>query len=137
MTHPFFPILENSSYYKFTGVEFTKRGDGYSQAVLNINESVLRLTHGGVHGGAIATLVDGGMGAALLTRLKDDEGAATVELHIYYLAAALSGVLICDSKVIQKRGKIATIESEVRNGGNLVAKATATFYINKNKMKSD
>jgi acyl-CoA thioesterase len=133
MAQPLFPLFENSPYTKLTGVEFTKREDGYSQAVLKVTESVLRITNGSVHGGAIATLVDVGMGAALLTHLKDDELAATIELHIYYLATALSGVLICESKFIHKGKKIATLESEVINEGRLVAKATATFSIYKVK----
>ena len=133
MAEPLFPVFENSPYTKLTGVEFTQRGEGYSQAVLKITGQVLRLVNGSVHGGAIATLVDVGMGAALLTMLKDDEHASTIQFQTHYLSPALSGVLVCDSKVIRKGKKIAALECEVRNDGNLIAKATGSYYIFKAK----
>ena len=131
MSEPLFPIFENSPYTKLTGIEFTGRGGGYSKAVLKITEPILRLTNGSVHGGAIATLVDVGMAAALITRMKTDEMAATIQLQINYLAAARTGLLVCESKIIRKGSKIATAESEVKNEDTLIAKATATFTIYK------
>lgn len=131
MSETLFPIFENSPYTKLTGIEFTGRGEGYSQVVLKITEPVLRLTKGSVHGGAIATLVDVGMAAALLTRIKDDEKAATIQLQINYIGAARTGVLICDSKIIRKGSRIAIAESEVKNQDALIAKANATFTIYK------
>ena len=105
MTEPLFPLFENSPYTKLTGIEFTRRSEGYSQAVLKITEPVLRLTNGSVHGGAIATLVDVGMAAALLTRIKNDEMAATIQLQINYLAASQTGVLILQVKNNKERRK--------------------------------
>lgn len=133
MPEPLFPIFEDSPYTKLTGIEFTRRGEGYSQTVLKITEPVLGLTNGSVHGGAVATLVDVGMAAALLTRIKDDEMAATIQLQLNYLASARTGVLVCDSKIIRKGNKIAIAESEIKNEDTLVAKATATFKIYKTK----
>ncbi|MFQ5616651.1 MAG: PaaI family thioesterase [Anaerolineales bacterium] len=46
-----------------------------------------------------------------------------------YLKAVLSGTLTCDTKVIHKGGRIAFLESAVRNGESLVATATGTFAI--------
>lgn len=135
MTESLFPELMDSPYTQLTGVEFTKRKVGCSQAIMKVTDSVLGFPNGSVHGGAIATLVDVGMGTALLTRIKDDELMRTVQLQVNYLGAPLSGVCICDSKIIKKGRKIATVESEVRNEGSLVAKATGTYYIT--KMKSD
>ena len=68
-----YPEFENSPYTKLTGVEFIRLQDGYSHAIMKVTESVLGFPNGSVHGGAIATLVDVGMGGALRTLLKDDE----------------------------------------------------------------
>jgi acyl-CoA thioesterase len=140
MAHPLYAKHGRFNEYglnKLIGVEVNKFEDGYSQAVIKVTESVLGLpigsAHTGVHGGAIATLVDVGMSAALVSLMKDDELARTVQLQINYLAAVQSGVLICESKVIQKGRRIATVESEVRNEGSLVAKTTGTYYISKAK----
>ena len=131
MSEALFPIFENSPFTKLAGIEFTGRGEGYSQAILKITEPVLRIVNGSVHGGAIATLLDVGMGAALLTCLKDDQHAATVQMQTHYLSPAMSGVLICNSKVIRKGRRIAALESEVINEGTVIAKATGTYYISK------
>lgn len=133
MAEPFYTEIGDSLFTKLAGVEITRREDGYSYGTMKITESVLGAPKGSVHGGAIATLVDVGMGAALRTRLDNDELMRTVQLHINYLAAPISGILVCESKIIRKGRKIATIESEVTNEGNLVVKATGTFYISKIK----
>lgn len=126
-----YPEFENSPYTKLTGVEFTRLEDGYSCAVMKVTQSVLGFPDGSVHGGAIATLVDVGMGGALRTCLEDDELMRTVQLQVNYLAAPMSGVCICESRVIRKGRKIATVEAEIRNEETLAAKATGTYYITK------
>ncbi|MFC2017838.1 PaaI family thioesterase [Chloroflexota bacterium] len=128
-----YPEFENSPYTKLTGVKFTALEDGYSHAVMKVTDAVLGFPNGSVHGGAIATLVDVGMGGALRTLLTDYELMRTVQLQVNYLAAPLSGVCVCESKVIRKGRKIATVESEIRNEGILAAKATGTYYITKLK----
>ncbi|MFC1925683.1 PaaI family thioesterase [Chloroflexota bacterium] len=137
MAHPLYAEFGKSPYTKLTGIEITRREDGYSHLIMKVTETVLGFPSGSVsesvHGGAIATMVDVGMGGALLTRLKDDELIRTVQLQVNYLAAAVSGILICESKVINKGRKIATVESEVSNEEGLVAKATGTYYISKAK----
>ncbi|MFC2017792.1 PaaI family thioesterase [Chloroflexota bacterium] len=136
MAHPLY--AGQGPFSKLIGLEVTKFQDGKSQAVIKITESMLGLpsgsAHTGVHGGVIAALLDGGMGSAVVSLIKDDELARTVQLQINYLAATQSGVLICESKVIQKGRKIATVESEIRNGETLIAKATGTYYISKVKV---
>lgn len=133
MEEPFNNEIGGSPFTKLAGVEVTRREDGYSCAVIKITDAVLGAPKGSVHGGAIATLIDVGMGAALRTRLDNDELIRTVQLHINYLAAPLLGDLICESRIIKKGRKIATLESEVLNEGNLVVKSTGTFYISKTK----
>lgn len=128
-----YPEFENSPYTKLTGVVFTRLEEGYSRATMKVTESVLGFPNGSVHGGAIATLVDVGMGGALRTCLEDDELMRTVQLQVNYLTAPVSGICICESKVIRKGRKIATVEAEITNEETLAAKATGTYYISKLK----
>jgi len=44
-------------------------------------------------------------------------------------ASWASGTLVCDTTVINKGRRVAALESEVRNGERLVAKALGTFAI--------
>jgi acyl-CoA thioesterase len=69
------------------------------------------------------------MGGALYSVLEEKELCTTVEIKITYFAAVSSGKLTCDTRVINRRSRIATLESEIENQGQLVAKATGTFYI--------
>ena len=74
-------------------------------------------------------MADFGMGAAVYSVLEEVELCATVEIKINYVSSVTEGNLVCDSEVIDRRRRIAIIESEVKNGDELVAKALGTFYI--------
>jgi len=74
-------------------------------------------------------MADTGMGGALYSCLEEDELGATVELKINYFAAVTSGLLTCDTKIINKGKKIAVLESEIKNEERLIAKAMGTFSI--------
>jgi acyl-CoA thioesterase len=110
------------------GLTFTILKNGLSQCVVDLSEKH-RNPYGSIHGGVVYALVDTGMGAALYTLLKEREGCTTVEIKVTYFKAVLSGSLMCDTRVLHKGGHIAFLESEVRNGESLVAKATGTFAI--------
>jgi acyl-CoA thioesterase len=110
------------------GIVFTEYGEGRSRCELEVRPELVN-PHGVLHGGVIYSMADFGMGAAVYSTLADDELCATVEIKISYITSVQSGYLICDSRVIDRRRRIATIESEVNKDGELVAKALGTFYI--------
>ena len=110
------------------GLEFTAYGDGHSRCELRAEEELFN-PHGVLHGGVIYSMADTGMGGALYSLLGENELCTTVEIKIAYFAAVKSGTLVCDTNVIQRRSRIAILESEIRNGSQLVAKALGTFYI--------
>ena len=73
------------------------------------------------------------MGAALYSCMDQDELCATIETKIVYFRAVTSGTLVCDTKVVHRSKRIATMESEISNDGQLVAKALGTFSVFKAK----
>ena len=109
-------------------MSFSKSEEGFSQCVLEVKEPLLN-PHQVLHGGVLYTMADTGMGAALYTCLNDDDLCATVEIKIVYFSAVISGILTCNTAVINKGKRIATMESEILNEGRLVAKAIGTFSI--------
>ena len=119
-----------SPFLELVGVTFTRVEDGRSQAFLKIEERLLNSMRI-VHGGAAFTLVDCGMGAALYSCLEENEVCRTVETKIAYFRPVSSGVLTCNSKVVHRSRRIATLESEIEHGGQLVAKAIGTFSIHR------
>ncbi len=110
------------------GLEFTAYGDGHSRCELQVKNELFN-PHGVLHGGVVYAMADTGMGGALYSILEENELCTTVEIKIAYFSAVKSGKLVCDSEVIERRSRIAIIESEVKNGDELVAKALGTFYI--------
>lgn len=121
-----------SPFRELVGVSYTKVENGYSHCVLKVDEKLLNPA-GIVHGGAIYTMADSGMGVALYSFLDEDELFLTVEANIFYLKAVSSGKLICESKVVHRGKRTAVMEAEIRNEGQLVAKAMGTFSIYRGK----
>ena len=110
------------------GLRFKGFGDGKSRCVLEADERLYN-PHRVLHGGVIYSMADTGMGAALYSFLDEDELCTTIEIKIFYLKAVTSGTLVCDTEVINRTKRIAVLESEIREGEQLVAKANGTFYI--------
>ena len=114
------------------GLTFTKWEAGHSQCVMEVDEKLLN-PHRTLHGGATYTMADSGMGATLYSCIDEDEICATIEIKIVYFKAVRSGTLTCDTKLVHKGKRIATLESEIRQGEHLIAKALGTWSIFKEK----
>ncbi len=125
-----FPTVSRgfNPFGELIGLEFTAIGDGRSRCELEVKGELLN-PHRVLHGGVVYSMADTGMGGALYTMLEENELCTTVEIKIAYFTAVKSGRLVCDTRVIERRSRIAILESEVVNGDALVAKALGTFYI--------
>ena len=69
------------------------------------------------------------MGGALTSILPEEERCATIEIKVTYLRPAGHSDLIGHSQVIKCGKRVAILESEIRSGEKLVAKATGSFAI--------
>ena len=114
------------------GLTFTKLENGYSQCVLEVNGKLLN-PHKVLHGGVTYSMADTGMGAALYTCIDEDELCATIETKIVYFKPVTSGRLTCDTRVVHRSKRIATLESEIKDDRQLIAKAIGTFSVFKEK----
>jgi len=81
--------------------------------------------HGTVHGGALATLVDNAMGAAVAS--AGSEAPVTIEMKVTYLEPGRPGELIAEACVRKRGRRITIVEAEVTQDEELVAHAIATF----------
>ena len=117
---------------KHVGLTYTRWEKGYSRCVLQINDSLLN-PYGTVHGGVLFTMADSGMGFALVPTLEEGERCASIEVSIVYLKAVASGTLTCDTTVVKRSSNSAVLESEIKSGGQLVAKGLGTWVIYKKK----
>ena len=85
---------------------------------------------GGVcHGGALATLVDLGMGAAAF-RAAGRQPVATIELHLHYIAAARPGHRVHGrSRVLRGVGRILFMDSDLWSQDRLVVRASGVWKV--------
>ena len=89
---------------------------------------------GGVHGGAIATLIDGAISTALVSALPDDaQLGATIELSIRFVNAA-EGDIRGEGRTIRIAGRVAFGQADLYDSeGRLVATGQGTFQIRRRR----
>ena len=86
-------------------------------------------SRGDVHGGAIATLIDCALAAAVRSHDPAAFGVATIDLTLHFVSAG-SGDLIATTCCERRGRSISFARGEVRTeDGTLVALATGTFKL--------
>ncbi|MGE0599383.1 MAG: PaaI family thioesterase [Dehalococcoidia bacterium] len=111
------------------GLDIYERGEGYSRARVQLTADHMN-PHGVCHGGVLYTMADTSMGGALYSKLAEDESCATIEIKMVYMATAREGSLVeCETRLVNKGRRVAVLESDVRVGERLIAKALGTFAI--------
>jgi len=121
-------IRRGSDYSRHLGIDFLDADEGCSRLSMDILPLHANM-RGHVHGGALFSLVDAGMGIALYSLLPDNLAAATIESKINYLKAVTRGQLICESRVIHLGSRTAVLEADVMQDGQPVVRALATFAL--------
>ena len=95
---------------------------------LIVAEQHLR-THGILHGGVVATLLDTAMGRAVSTLCRDDQGCVTVQLNVNFIRPSWNGETLTITGEVQHSGRqTAVARGEIRTAaGVLVATGSGTF----------
>ena len=122
------PQEPHNPFGKLVGWQFTHSADGISRCQLEVTPQLLN-PHGVLHGGVVYSLADTGMGAALYSLLEPGISCATAEIKISYFRPVTNGMLECETRVLKMGRKLAFLESEVRLGEDIVAKASGTYAI--------
>lgn len=105
-----------------------RRGSGSGTAALEMRPELLN-PNGAIHGGALFSMADAVMGAALYTTLAPGEHCATVEIKIHFLQAVIKGKIRCRARLVHRGGRVAVLESHISVGRRQVAQALGTFAI--------
>jgi acyl-CoA thioesterase len=114
------------------GLRFDETKPGHARCSLDIQDFHINST-GVVHGGALFTLADTAMGAALAAALEPGEICATVEIKIGYFKPVFEGSVVCTALIVNKGKSIASLEASIHQGEVLVSKANGTFSIFRRK----
>lgn len=87
---------------------------------------------GGVHGGAMAGLVDAVTGCAMMTMIGADEQFATTDIQVRYVRAAPAGIdrLIAEAEIVHRGRKMGVAECVIRSpDGTIHARGTASMML--------
>lgn len=115
--HPLAELVEKTSaFLQHLGMTILDLQPGRSLIRLPFGPHV-KNSSGGMHGGAIASLVDtaGGLAARTLTHPAT---VATVEFKVNFLAPIRHGDVVAEGRVVHKGRRIAVAEVDVRDEAN-------------------
>lgn len=114
-------------YYGLVGMRVTRADTQGSEFHIEIGPQHLQ-AYGTAHGGVLAGLLDAAMGLAILGRVPEGEGCATVEMKANFLAPARPGPLVGQGSVVHEGRRMVVAEAKARDAeGRLVAFGTGTF----------
>lgn len=86
-----------------------------------------------VHGGIVAPLTDIASGVAIAAAVPNPLRAidGTIEMKINYLAKVYEGEMIATARLVHLGKRLAVTDVDITNCDRLVAKAVATFMLNR------
>ena len=119
-------------FINHVGVRIEEVAPGRARCLMEVKDFHANGT-GVVHGGALFTLADTAMGAAIYPSLEQGEICATVEIKIAYFKPVFEGTVVCTSALVNKGKSLASLEASIHQDDVLVAKATGTFSIFRRK----
>lgn len=114
-------------WYGLTGLEVLAADDEGSRFRMAVGEGHLQ-AYGTAHGGALAGLLDAAMGLAALARVEADEGCATIEMKINFLAPVPPGEVLAAGRIITLGRRIIVASADATlPDGRIAATALGTF----------
>ena len=127
-------VQTTSRAWTWLGLQLVETGDGTAVVEMTATEDMAN--HSGfVHGGMISTLADSAMGRSVRTLKPGVARAMSFDLKLNFINAARIGeTLRATAHVIHAGRRTAVTECRVDGrDGRLVATASATFAVTRNK----
>jgi acyl-CoA thioesterase len=82
------------------------------------------------HGGVLFTMLDTALGRAVISRLPDGRGCATIEAKINYFRPVQTGRIRAVAEVLRMTRRTAYAEASLLDAGdNVLARCSGTFFI--------
>jgi len=123
-----FAVIDAAPFVRHMGMRIT--AIGWGSATFEAEAAPYRMQpYGVVHGGNISTLIDSAtFWACYVAMGNDDDGLASVDLKLNYLAPARIEPLGCTARMIKAGKTLFYAEAEVTGGdGRLIAHGTSTL----------
>ena len=128
--------MTNLDFNQALGMKFVETTEG--DCVLELEVVARHMSAAGrVHGGVFFTMVDTAMGRAVVSRLSDGRGCATIEAKINYFRPVQAGVVRAIARCTNMSKRTAYVEAEILDQDDrLIAKATGTFMLTESFVQS-
>jgi acyl-CoA thioesterase len=120
--------FKDSTFLHFLGAELGELSEGRAEVRIPTRPEFAN-RNGTIHGGVLASLVDGALGQTVRTITGMDARLVTVEFKMNYLAPAKSGVLIGRGEVVKMGGSLATVSVTVLCDEEVVAVGLGTMRV--------
>jgi acyl-CoA thioesterase len=121
-------MLTAAPFEKLLGMETLVRANGHAKLTL-VHQPQLNNPFGIMHGGAIVSLADSALAAAIYS-LYPKRKFYTVKLDVNFKSPARGGALLAEAQVREQRRKIIFCDARILDEADtLVAEATAKFYL--------
>jgi uncharacterized protein (TIGR00369 family) len=116
-------------FHQYLGMKLEHYRENYACVTLTQSADGPKGIGDGVHGGALATLVDMSAVAAVFSNLGPGEiPAGTADLQITYLRPARGKQIRCEATVLKRGRHLATVEAKViREDGELCCDARVLY----------
>lgn len=121
--------LLDQPFTSLIGLELDETGDGRSECSLLIDSRRHHNSLGVTHGAIMYALADTGMGIALYTTLEPGQFCMTLEIKFNYYRPAVQDRLHCTSRILNRGGSVANLESRLYVSDELTASANGHFAI--------
>jgi uncharacterized protein (TIGR00369 family) len=115
--------------HQHLGLRLLEAQDGRSALELPVSSAVANPMNV-LHGGILYTVCDVAAYAALVTLLRDDQGAVTHDLHVSCMRPAPFGSLVrVEGQVVKLGRSLAFLDAKATLGDTLIATARVTKSI--------
>jgi uncharacterized protein (TIGR00369 family) len=121
---------EEAPYARLLGLRYEEVRPDYARMRLPFRTELLQ-AEGVVHGGAIASLIDTVVVAAVLSGLEEKpRRLSTVELHVHFLEPARHEDLVAEARVRRRGKRLVFLEVDVRaESGTTVAHGELVYAV--------
>ncbi len=111
------------------GITTTRSEDG--QCVMECPVTTLHMsTADRVHGGVFFTMLDTAMGRAVISKLPEGRGCATLEAKINYFRPVQAGLLRAEANVVTMTRRTAFVEATLTDEEErVICRASGTFML--------
>ncbi len=126
-----------SDFVERLGIETVHMGGGECVMQLRLDEQHMSVASR-AHGGVLFTMLDTAMGRAVISKLPQGRGCATIEASIHYFRPVQHGTIRAVAKVERMTRRTAYSEAKLLDEeDNVLASTAGTFFLTETLKQSD